>query len=107
MGLLKFLHELFDKPRCDKDVCLRHSYRVHFDPTGRAYVPMNLVVKSHMKKLKVDAEKLRTEEAIKNRYDCSRCGQFFDRFLLEYVSCERLFCPDCYFAVMGWVERKD
>ena len=107
MGLFKFLHSLFDKPRCDKDVCLRHPYRVHFDPAGRAYVPMNHVVESHMKQLQEKEDRRRTEEAINNRFDCSRCGEFFDRHLLTYESCEGLFCPACHPIIMGWTERED
>jgi hypothetical protein len=43
----KFLRKLFEKPRCDMEVCENPQHgRVHIQNSGRAYVPMNKIIES-------------------------------------------------------------
>lgn len=56
--LRTWLHGLFNRPRCDMDVCEnpKHS-RVHIQSgTSRAYVPMNLLVASVLKRVRHNGE---------------------------------------------------
>lgn len=40
------------------------------------------------------------EKAKQNNDQCGRCGKYYDRKLMIYISCEGVFCPTCNHEIM-------